>query len=150
MALPELLKNLVYIRVNSPALNRIIGKFNLHHIWDRVLLNTPSLKIKGHVQAVGHAQSTQPNTSKPLNNPTPPCNFSQVLWNMLREHPCLSMCIELLKHIQGTELHFSLRHDEVQLWLDENSLTTTNYCFRESTICFTHKNIQCQPTSDTL
>ena len=32
--------------------------FNLHHIWDRVLLNTPGLKIKGYVLAEGHAQPT--------------------------------------------------------------------------------------------
>ena len=27
---------------------------------DRVLLNTPGLKIKRHAQDIGHAQSTQP------------------------------------------------------------------------------------------
>ena len=26
-------------------LNRNIGKYNLNHIWDRVLFNTPGLKI---------------------------------------------------------------------------------------------------------
>ena len=63
MALPELLKNqYIYIRVNNPTLNRKIGKFNLHYIWDRVLLNTPGLKIKRHAQDIGHAQCTQPNT----------------------------------------------------------------------------------------
>ena len=35
-----------YIRVNHPTLNRNIGKLNLHHILDRVLINTPGLKIK--------------------------------------------------------------------------------------------------------
>ena len=35
----------LHIRVNNPTLNRNIGKFNLHHIWDRVLLDTPGLKI---------------------------------------------------------------------------------------------------------
>ena len=52
----------IYIRVNNPTLNRNIGKFNLHHIWDIVLLNTPGLEIKRHVQDIRHAQSTQPNT----------------------------------------------------------------------------------------
>ena len=28
-------------------------------------------------------------------NQTPQCIFSQVVWNMLRKHHCLSMCIEL-------------------------------------------------------
>ena len=51
-----------YIRVNSPTLNGNIGKFNLHHIWERVLLNTPGLKIKRHAQDIGHAQSTALNT----------------------------------------------------------------------------------------
>ena len=61
-------KESIYIRVNNPTLNRNIGRFNLHHIWDRVLLNTPGLKINGHVQDtqfIGHALSTQPNT--PMN-----------------------------------------------------------------------------------
>ena len=34
----------VYIRVNNPTLNRNIGKYSLNHVWDRVLLNTPTLK----------------------------------------------------------------------------------------------------------
>ena len=40
------IKESIYIRVNNPTLNRNIGKFNLHHVWDRVLLYTPGLKIK--------------------------------------------------------------------------------------------------------
>ena len=43
-------------------LNRNKGKVDFHHIWDRILLNTPGPKIKEHMQAIGHAQSTQPNT----------------------------------------------------------------------------------------
>ena len=49
------IKESIYIRVNNPTLNRNISKFNLHHIWDRVLLNTPGLKIKKHVQDIGQA-----------------------------------------------------------------------------------------------
>ena len=41
----------------SRAICRNIGKFNLPHIWDRVLLNTPGLTLKRHAQAVGHANS---------------------------------------------------------------------------------------------
>ena len=37
-----------YLNINS-------GKFHLPHIWDRVLLNTPCLKIKRHAHNVGHA-----------------------------------------------------------------------------------------------
>ena len=32
------IKESIYIRVNNPILNRNIGKYNLNHIWDRVLL----------------------------------------------------------------------------------------------------------------
>ena len=40
------IKESIYIRVNNPTLNNNIGKFNLSHIWDRVLLNTKSLTLK--------------------------------------------------------------------------------------------------------
>ena len=32
------------------SITRDIGKSNLHHTRDRVLFNTPGLKINGHVQ----------------------------------------------------------------------------------------------------
>ena len=35
----------VYCGVHNPTLNRYIGKFNLPHIWDRVLLKTPGLNL---------------------------------------------------------------------------------------------------------
>ena len=37
------IKESIYIRVNNLPLNNNIGKFNLSHIWDRVLLNTKGL-----------------------------------------------------------------------------------------------------------
>ena len=55
----------IYIRVNNPTLSRNKGNFNLHHIWDRVFLNTPGLKINTHAQdtsPIGYAHSIQPNT----------------------------------------------------------------------------------------
>ena len=36
----RIIKESIYIRVNNPTLNRNIGRYNLHHIWNRVLLNT--------------------------------------------------------------------------------------------------------------
>ena len=39
------IKESIYIRVNNPTLNNNIGKFNLSHIWDRVLLNTKGLTL---------------------------------------------------------------------------------------------------------
>ena len=79
------IKESIYIRVNNPTLNRNIGKFNLHHTWDRVPLNTLGIKIKKHAQVIGHAQSTQHNT---------PMHFFTGFMGMLREHLGLSMCIE--------------------------------------------------------
>ena len=57
---------------NNPTLNKNIGKFNLPNIWDRVLFNTPGLTLKMHVQAVGHANSNQHNTSTQLNQTSLP------------------------------------------------------------------------------
>ena len=36
----------MFIRVNNPTLNKNIGKFNLPHIWDRILFTIPELKLK--------------------------------------------------------------------------------------------------------
>ena len=43
------IKESIYIRVNNPTLNNNIGKCNLPHIWDRVLLNTKGLNLKREV-----------------------------------------------------------------------------------------------------
>ena len=32
-------------RVNNPTLNRNVGKYNLPHIWDKVLFTIPELRI---------------------------------------------------------------------------------------------------------
>ena len=60
----RLIEESIYIRVNNPTLNRNIGKFNLSHIWDRVFLNTPGLKLnsnKGQVQ-IHNNRHSQPVT----------------------------------------------------------------------------------------
>ena len=41
----RLIKESIFIRVNNPTLNRNIGKFQLSHIWDRVLFSTPGIKL---------------------------------------------------------------------------------------------------------
>ena len=49
----RLIKESIFISVNNPTLNRNIGKFQLSHIWDRVLFGTPNIKVanpKGNVQ----------------------------------------------------------------------------------------------------
>ena len=42
-------KESTFIRVKNHTLNKNIGKFNLPHIWDRVLCNTRGLKLKRQV-----------------------------------------------------------------------------------------------------
>ena len=71
------IKESIFIRVNNPTLNNNIGKFNLPHIWDRVLLNTPGLTLKRHVQVVGNANSSQPNIPTHLNQPQIPTTLGQ-------------------------------------------------------------------------
>ena len=44
------IKECIFIRVNIPTLNQNIGKYNLSHIWDRVLFNTPGLKLDSSQQ----------------------------------------------------------------------------------------------------
>ena len=67
----------IFIRVSNPTLHRNIGKFNLPHMWDRVLLNAPGLTSKRHYQAVGHANSNQHNTPTQLNQPNLPTHLGQ-------------------------------------------------------------------------
>ena len=66
------IKESIFIRVNDPTLNRNIGRFNLCHIWDKVLLNTPCLNLKRHVQAVWLANSNTPHLTQP-DSPTQFC-----------------------------------------------------------------------------
>ena len=40
------LKEAMYIHVNDPSLDRNLGKYQLPHIWDQVLQDTPALKLK--------------------------------------------------------------------------------------------------------
>ena len=72
------IKESIFIRVNSPTLNKNIGKFNLPHIWDRVLLNTPGLTLKRHAQPVGLINSSQHNAPIQLNKPNLPTHLGQL------------------------------------------------------------------------
>ena len=40
------IKEAIYIRVNNPTPNRNTGKYNLPHVWDKVLFSISELKIK--------------------------------------------------------------------------------------------------------
>ena len=65
--LARTIKESIFIRVNNPTLNRNDGKYNFHHIWDRVLSNTQGLKINNdngtthRTSLSGHAQSIPTN-----------------------------------------------------------------------------------------
>ena len=45
------IKESIFIRVNNPTLNQNIGKYNLSHIWDRVLFNTTEPKLGSSQQS---------------------------------------------------------------------------------------------------
>ena len=40
------IKEAMYIGVYDPTLNRNFGKYNLQHIWDKVLFSISELKTK--------------------------------------------------------------------------------------------------------
>ena len=40
------IKEAMFIRVNDPALNRNLGKYQLLHVWDSILQETPMLQLK--------------------------------------------------------------------------------------------------------
>ena len=44
--LARTIQEAMFIRVNNPTLNRNTGKYNLPHIWDRILITIPELKLK--------------------------------------------------------------------------------------------------------
>ena len=46
LSIARTIKEAMLIRVNDPSLNRNIGKYQLPHIWDEVLVKSPELKLK--------------------------------------------------------------------------------------------------------
>ena len=53
-------------------------------------------KIKRHVQAIGHAQNTQPNSPTPLNQPNTPYHYAT-------QHP-MKFFTGSMEHAQRTPL----------------------------------------------
>ena len=69
--LARTIKEAIYIRVNNPMLNRNVGKYNHSHLWDRVLFNTPGLKIDSsqyplHLHNNSLAQTIPANSQCPI------------------------------------------------------------------------------------
>ena len=65
------IKEAIYIRVNKPSVKRNVGKYHLSHLWDRVLFNTPGLKIDStqhplHTHNNGLVQTIPTNNNSPL------------------------------------------------------------------------------------
>ena len=58
---PGTIKEAMFIQVQDPTLNRNLGKYQLPHIWDHLLMASPTLQCK---------PSSIPTTS-PTPNPTP-------------------------------------------------------------------------------
>ena len=44
-SLTRTIRKAMLIRVNDPSLNRNIGKYQLSHIWDEVLVKSPELQL---------------------------------------------------------------------------------------------------------
>ena len=44
-SIARIIKEGILIRVNDPSLNRNIGKYQLPHIWDEVLVKSPELNL---------------------------------------------------------------------------------------------------------
>ena len=61
--LSRLIKDSIYITVNNPTLNRNIAKFNLSHLWDRVLFSPLTLKQPFHKGMYTYAHSYYINCS---------------------------------------------------------------------------------------
>ena len=54
----------LYIRVNQLTLNGNIGKYNLPHIWDGILINTPEHQFR-HLQEHKEHLQVQPTSLAP-------------------------------------------------------------------------------------
>ena len=50
------IRDSIDIKVNTPTLNRNIGKYNLPNVWEAILANTPELQIKCHWELLLHQQ----------------------------------------------------------------------------------------------
>ena len=82
------IKEAIYIRVNNPTLNRNVGKYNPSHLWDRVLFNTPGLKIDSsqyppHLHNNTLVQTIPTNSQSPITTGT--SAHAQNLEHVLRD-----------------------------------------------------------------
>ena len=86
--LARTIKESIYIRVNNPTLNRNIGKYNLNHIWNIVLFNTPGLKIGSSPNLLHLHNNGQVQTNLANGHPQNIIGHSEHAWNsehVLRE-----------------------------------------------------------------
>ena len=101
------IKEAMYIHVNDPSLNRNLGKYQLPHIWYKVLQDTPSLQFKQH------SFTTPPTWDNPppnlLYNKWGACATSIgkycPMWECLPYHPYYCHNIPPLTPKHPTPLH---------------------------------------------
>ena len=67
--LARTIREAIYIRVNNTTLNKNIGKYNLNHIWDRFLFNTPGLKLDSSQNQSHRHNYAQAQTNLANNQP---------------------------------------------------------------------------------
>ena len=107
-SLARIIKESIYIRVYNPTFNRNVGKYN-HHIWDRVLFNTPELKINNDNRHAHRTSFSEHSQSIPTN---------RHVHRTIRHTGCAQMS----EHVHRTSqnqykvqyITFSLTTDEVQ------------------------------------
>ena len=92
------IKQPIYIRVNSPILNRNIGKHNLPYIWDRIMFTSSEFKIM--IQ-----QDQQEST---VHNTTLVPSTQEVLWRR-------SFCVDLMNSSckEGKTSHSKLNYSVI-------------------------------------
>ena len=113
--LARTIKESIYIRVNNPTLNRNVGKFNLNHIWDRVLHNTPGLKINIQRASACPVHSNQWESIPTNGHPQISIGHSGHALNsehVLKSDPSINKYCK--------KMWVFLRPDEVQLWLNKS------------------------------
>ena len=96
---------ILYIQVNNPTLNMNFGKCSINHIWDRVLFDTPGLKIGSshvyaHIQNNGHS----PNQS----NQWASANKHRALWACSEFRACTQRILASINNHSNARLFSDL------------------------------------------
>ena len=68
------IKEAMFICVSDPSLNRNLGKYQLPHVWDNILQDTPALQVKQSSLTPPHppTRTIPPQVPQPPPNASPP------------------------------------------------------------------------------